>query len=184
LDYPRADRTDLRWRGYKPQARIFPAFLRRRDKALREREGCGKIESEGDACSRMACETRQQLLQKKRKRATVIGLAEENESFTGGEATAAEESTTSIETDLIRKEMSMRIRGIVESLPEKYRTVLVLSERRVHECGNNRYRRRVIGGSEDQTSSQGRGSGKNLRANAISTAMSEMSLSVTAGPLL
>ncbi len=58
---------------------------------------------------------------------TAGGLAED-ESFAGDEAAAAEESTPSLDTHLIRKEMNMCIRGIVEALPENYRTVIVLSE--------------------------------------------------------
>lgn len=39
-----------------------------------------------------------------------------------------EEKEPSVETSLIRKEMNECIRGIVENLPENYRTVVVLSE--------------------------------------------------------
>ncbi len=38
------------------------------------------------------------------------------------------EKTPSVETSLIRKEMHECIRGIIENLPENYRTVVVLSE--------------------------------------------------------
>ena len=55
------------------------------------------------------------------------GLADED-SLTGDEAKAAEESTPSLDTHLIRKEMNSCIRGIIDALPENYRTVLVLSE--------------------------------------------------------
>ena len=52
----------------------------------------------------------------------------DDESFTGDDATAAEGSSPPLDTHLIRKEMNMCIRGIVEALPENYRSVLVLSE--------------------------------------------------------
>jgi RNA polymerase sigma-70 factor (ECF subfamily) len=38
------------------------------------------------------------------------------------------ENTPSIETSVVRKEMNQCIRGVVEKLPESYRTVVVLSE--------------------------------------------------------
>jgi RNA polymerase sigma-70 factor, ECF subfamily len=38
------------------------------------------------------------------------------------------ENTPSIETSVVRKEMNQCIRGVVEKLPENYRTVVVLSE--------------------------------------------------------
>ena len=38
------------------------------------------------------------------------------------------ENTPSIETSTVRKEMNQCIRGVVEKLPESYRTVVVLSE--------------------------------------------------------
>ncbi len=38
------------------------------------------------------------------------------------------ENTPSIETSAVRKEMNQCIRGVVEKLPENYRTVMVLSE--------------------------------------------------------
>jgi len=38
------------------------------------------------------------------------------------------ENTPSIETSVVRKEMNECIRGVVEKLPENYRTVVVLSE--------------------------------------------------------
>jgi RNA polymerase sigma-70 factor, ECF subfamily len=46
---------------------------------------------------------------------------EDRDAWTG-------EEVPSVETSLIRKEMNKCIRGIVESLPENYRTVVVLSE--------------------------------------------------------
>ena len=57
-----------------------------------------------------------------------------DESIAGGEIEIVDkdawtgEKTPSVETSLIRKEMNECIRGIVENLPENYRTVVVLSE--------------------------------------------------------
>lgn len=56
------------------------------------------------------------------------------ESTEGGEIEIADkdpwtgEKRPSVETSVIRKEMNACIRGIVENLPENYRTVVVLSE--------------------------------------------------------
>lgn len=56
------------------------------------------------------------------------------ESITEGEIEIVDkdswtgEKTPSVETSLIRKEMNECIRGIVENLPENYRTVVVLSD--------------------------------------------------------
>ena len=44
------------------------------------------------------------------------------------EEMAVDLSTPAVDTQLVRKEMSECIRGIVEGLPENYRTVLVLSD--------------------------------------------------------
>lgn len=60
--------------------------------------------------------------------AIVTGGIADDESFNGDDATAAEGIAPSLDTQLIRKEMNICIRGVVDGLPTNYRTVLVLSE--------------------------------------------------------
>jgi len=60
--------------------------------------------------------------------ALVTGDLADDESFSGDDAMVAEGSAPSLDTHLIRKEMNVCIRGVVEALPENYRSVLVLSE--------------------------------------------------------
>jgi len=55
------------------------------------------------------------------------GLADDD-LLPENEGGARQESAPSIDTQLIRKEMNDCIRGIVEGLPENYRTVLILSD--------------------------------------------------------
>ncbi len=64
--------------------------------------------------------TRQKSVSRESMPEDKIEIVDEN-AWTG-------EKTPSVETSLIRKEMNGCIRGIVEALPENYRTVVVLSE--------------------------------------------------------